>query len=178
MVQEIIDPTAGRRVRPTVHTRAAARPTSLRNLRVGLLENTKRNAAEVLDSIGRALLDHDGVATLTAYRKENFALPLPDDFIEEIASECDVVVIGVGDCGSCSAAAIADGVALETLGLPTAVICTDAFEVTSDAMAKLKGRPDFPYIRTAHPVANLSDVEVDARAESLVPPVRAVLLAR
>lgn len=176
MVQSIIDPTAGRSTRPVAQARTRERLPSLAGLRVGLLENTKRNAAEVLDSIGRALRDADGVGELIPYRKENFAMPLPDELVEEISSACDVVVIGIGDCGSCSASAVADGIALEELGLPTAVICTDVFEVTSTAMARLKGRPDFPFIRTSHPVANLTPDGVQERAQTLVETVRSRLL--
>lgn len=178
MTQAIIDPTAGRRRGPAAQPHPADRLDSLRGLRIGLLENTKRNAAAILDSIGSELETADGVSSLRRYRKENFAFPLPGEMVEQIAAECDAVVIGVGDCGSCSASAVADGIALEALGLPAAVICTDAFEVSSGAMAALKGRPDFPYIRTAHPVANLTDTDVPVRAQQLADPVRDLLLGR
>jgi len=176
MALEIIDPTATSR--PASHDASATSPTltSLRGLRVGLLENTKRNAAGVLAVIGQELRQHDGVAELTPMTKTNFALPLPDEMVEQIRQSCDAVIIGVGDCGSCSASAVADGIILDALGIPSAVICTDAFEVTANAMAKLKGRDDYAYIRTQHPIANLSAEQVDERGAELVDFVRAHLL--
>ncbi|KAA9154767.1 hypothetical protein F6B41_12400 [Microbacterium lushaniae] len=177
MASSIIDPTGSRVTHSSERApQPAARPSELAGLRVGLLENTKRNAAAVLAGIGRTLAVTDGAGEVVPFRKEDFALPLPDEFLADISETCDVVVIGVGDCGSCSASAVADGIALEALGIPTAVICTDAFEVTSSAMARLKGRADFPFILTPHPVANLDHVQVDERADSLVDAVRSRLL--
>jgi len=175
MVQAIIDPTSGAAPGATAVI-AAAPLTSLEGLRVGLLENTKRNAADVLHVIGDALQRTDGVASLVPYTKHNFALPLPDDLLEELEASCDAVVIGIGDCGSCSASAVADGIMLESRGIPTAVICTTAFDVTAGAMAKLKGRADFPYLRTEHPIANLDAEQVVERGELLAEVVRARLL--
>ncbi|HWL78702.1 UGSC family (seleno)protein [Microbacterium sp.] len=174
----IIDPT----VSSSVSTKKgrmprAARAASLAGVRVGLLENTKRNAADLLDGIGEALVRDLGAAELVRKTKKQFALPLTAEVVAELSESCDVVVVGVGDCGSCSAAAVADGIALERAGIPTAVICTEAFASTSQAMAELKGDPDFPYILTEHPVANLDAGQLVDRAAHLVPDVVARLTA-
>ena len=172
----IIDPTAGR-TQPTEQTPTESRRVaSLDGLRVGLLENTKRNASEILDALGALLQEQKGSGDLVRRTKTQFAMPLTEELIEDLRNECDVVVIGVGDCGSCSAAAVADGIALEQLGIPTAVICTDAFESTSRAMAGLKGRPDYPFIVTEHPVANLGADGITDRAASLLGAVTARLV--
>lgn len=176
MSATIIDPTGGDRA-GAVATPAVSSVARLDGLRVGLLENGKRNAAGVLDALGSALADAVPVGQLVPFSKKDFAMPLSEEFLEEIAGSCDVVVIGVGDCGSCSAAAIADGIALEAAGIPSAVICTEAFVVTSQAMAKLKGRPDFPYLLTEHPIANLTAEQVGARGAGLVDRVRERLTA-
>ncbi|HWL60911.1 MAG TPA: UGSC family (seleno)protein [Microbacteriaceae bacterium] len=178
MVGLIIDPTASARGATTASTAQSAPPLeSLAGLRVGLLENTKRNAAAILDVIGASLQRSDQVGELIPMTKENFALPLPDDLLERLTTECDVVLIGVGDCGSCSASAVADGIMLEARGIPTAVICTEAFEVTATAMAGLKGRPDFPYLRTPHPIANLEGQQIADRGTELAAAIRSHLLA-
>jgi len=155
----------------------AARTASLAGARVGLLENTKRNAADLLDGIGEALVRDLGATELVRRTKKQFALPLTAEVLADLSESCDVVVVGVGDCGSCSAAAVADGIALERAGIPTAVICTEAFASTSQAMADLKGDPDFPYILTEHPVANLDAGQLGDRAAQLVPDVVARLTA-
>lgn len=168
----IIDPTRSRVSNSTDSTTEvpmeSPRVASLAGLRVGLLENTKRNAAEILDAVGALLETQEGAGALVRRTKKQFAMPLPDDMLEELRRECDVVVVGVGDCGSCSAAAVADGIALERAGIPTAVICTEAFVATSTAMAALKGRADYPFLVTEHPVANLAVDGIAARAGVLV----------
>ncbi len=164
----IIDPTVSSSVSEKGRMPRAARTASLAGARVGLLENTKRNAADLLDGIGEALVRDLGASELVRRTKKQFALPLTDEVLVELSESCDVVVVGVGDCGSCSAAAVADGIALERAGIPTAVICTEAFASTSQAMADLKGDPAFPYILTEHPVANLDAGQLGDRAAQLV----------
>lgn len=154
------------------------RVADLAGLRVGLLENTKRHAAEVLDAVGAALVTlrpgHQPLQ-LTRLTKENFAMPLAEGLVEQLVRDCDVVVIGVGDCGSCSAAAVADGIVLEGRGLPVAVVCTEAFDVTSRAMARLKGHPDFPYLLMPHPIANLTQEGIVERGRDLAVRINAHL---
>jgi hypothetical protein len=171
----ILDPTGGA---PAVAApfAPARRRADLAGARVGLLENTKQNAALLLDEVGKLLVAEHGAAAVTMIRtKQAFALPAPDELVAEYARECDVVVTGVGDCGSCSASAVADGVGFERAGLPAAVICSDAFGPTADAMAALRGAPGFRYLTTPHPVAILTPDQVRERAVQLAGGVAALL---
>lgn len=167
---DVLDPTGLTTLRPTSTSRAP-RPADLAGARVGLLENTKHNAALLLDEIA-ALLERDrGAVTVLRRTKTAFALPMPQEQLDELVRECDVVLVGVGDCGSCSAAAVADGIALERAGVPAAVICSDAFITTASAMAQVQGDPDYAYLTTPHPVAVLSPEAVAERAVQLTPQV-------
>jgi hypothetical protein len=170
MANAILDPTgAGARVRRDM---VLASPRArLRGATIGLLENTKQNASPFLDEVGRLLVDRYGAAGVVARTKRAFALPVDDDLLEELATSCDALITGVGDCGSCSGAAVADGVAFERRGIPAAVICTEAFTVTADAMAGLKGATGYRYATTAHPIAVLTPDEVRKRAEEALPQV-------
>ena len=85
------------------------------------------------------------------------------------------IITGVGDCGSCSAAAAADGVVLEAAGVPVAAIITDSFKPTADAMAALRGAPGYKYATTAHPVAVLTEDKVKERAAPVLDDVVALL---
>ena len=117
MPNAILDPT-GTVTTSSARPAAARAPrrASLNGARVGLLINTKTNARPFLEEVGGLLTERYGV-TVTRRTKTNFAVPEPDDIIKELAQESDVVVTGVGDCGSCSAAtAAADGVMLEAAG--------------------------------------------------------------
>jgi hypothetical protein len=173
----ILDPT-GRApaAAPTAGAARAARRPDLTGARIGLLENTKHNADLLLDEIGALLVAEHGAAEVVLRRtKRAFALPAPDELVAEFVERCDVVVTGVGDCGSCSASAVADGVVFEAAGLPAAVICSDAFVTTADAMAALRGAPGYAYATTAHPVAVLTPEQVADRAKALVGDVVALL---
>jgi len=60
--------------------------------------------------------------------------------------------------------------------VPSATIITDLFKVTGKAMAKAWGLPDFRFIAMPHPIANLSEKQLDQRAREIVPDVIALLL--
>jgi hypothetical protein len=64
---------------------------------------------------------------------------------------------------------VADGIAFEAAGVPAAVICTDAFRVSADAMARLQGSPGYAYVTTAHPLAPLDADTVRERARLALP---------
>lgn len=70
---------------------------------------------------------------------------------------------------------MADGVLFEAAGLPAAVICSDAFVATTDAMVGLCGAPGYQYVTTEHPVAVLTPQEVQERAKHVVSGVVALL---
>ena len=97
------------------------------------------------------------------------------DVIKELVTANDVIITGVGDCGSCSAAATADGVVLEAAGVPVAAIITDSFIPTADAMAALRGAPGYKYATTAHPVAVLTEDKVKERAAQVLDAVVGLL---
>jgi hypothetical protein len=174
MVNAILDPTGG-----GAHVRGdvllASPRARLQGATIGLLENTKQNASLFLAELGKLLVERYEVAGTVSRTKRAFALPVSEDLLEELAAGCDAVITGVGDCGSCSGSAVADGVAFERRGIPAAVICSDAFTVTADAMATLKGAQGYRYATTAHPVAVLTPDEVRKRAEETLPQVVALL---
>ncbi len=71
-----------------------------------------------------------------------------------------------------------DGINLEKMGVPTAVICTEPFISSADAMAKLGGIPGFPYVILPHPLGSLPARELRGRAAQAAPEVLRILLAR
>jgi hypothetical protein len=174
MPNAILDPTGTVTSSAKPAAPMAPRLASLRGKRVGLLINTKMNARPFLEEVGRLLQERYDV-TLTERTKVNFAVPEPEDVIKELAAEADAIITGVGDCGSCSAAATADGVVLEAAGVPVAAIITDSFIPTADAMAALRGAPGYKYATTAHPVAVLTQDKVKERAAQVLDDVVALL---
>jgi hypothetical protein len=180
MPNAILDPTgrATSAPAPASSLELAPRRADLAGARVGLMDNTKHNAALLLAEIGKLLASEHGATVTVRATKANFTAPAPEDLVERYRASCDVVLTGVGDCGSCSASAVADGIVFEQAGLPAAVICSDAFVVTADAMAELRGAPGYHYLATSHPVAVLTPDQVRQRAKQLLPAVVEMLTAR
>ena len=69
-----------------------------------------------------------------------------------------------------------DGILLEKTGIPSASIVTDVFERTGRAMAEQWGLPRYKFLAMPHPIANLTDAELDRRAREIVPDVVKLLL--
>jgi hypothetical protein len=177
MFSAMIDPTA----RPTTQATAtvlAERKPDLQGSRIGLLANVKRNAEQFLDEVGALLQRQHGAGDVVRRKKSSITDPVPPEILSDLVASCDVVVVGVGDCGSCSASAIADGLALEAAGIPAVVICSDAFGVTADAMATLQGSPGYHYVQTPHPVAPLGPEDLHERAVAALPEIVATLTTR
>ena len=70
---------------------------------------------------------------------------------------------------------MADGILLERAGLPAVSICTDPFALTARAMATAYGFPGFEYVSIPHPVASLSEAQIQARARDVLPAVLRIL---
>lgn len=88
-------------VDPTISTAReniayAPRPQNLRGLRVGLIENTKKNAEEVLNKVAEKLRDSHGMKVEVMVHKAQRA-PLKPAQIAEFKGKVDFVVSGVGD---------------------------------------------------------------------------------
>jgi hypothetical protein len=180
MPNAILDPTgrSGRAREAAADAAALApRPRDLAGATIGLLVNTKQNADIFLEEVGRLLVERHGAASVLARTKVAFAQPAPEYLLKELTTECDVVVTGIGDCGSCSASAVTDGVAIEGRGTPAAVICSDAFRGSADAIAELRGAAGYRYAITPHPVAVLTPDQVRQRALTVLPDVLALLVS-
>ena len=60
--------------------------------------------------------------------------------------------------------------------MPAASIVTDVFEATGRAMAQAWGVPEYRFLALKHPIANLTEAELDQRAREIVPVVVKLLL--
>ena len=60
--------------------------------------------------------------------------------------------------------------------MPAASIVTDVFEATGRAMAQAWGVPDYKFLAMPHPIANLSDAQLDQRAREIAPEIVKLLL--
>jgi len=71
---------------------------------------------------------------------------------------------------------VLDGILLEKHGIPSASIVTDVFEVTGRAMAEQWGLPYYKFLAMPHPIANLTEAQLDQRAREMTPQIVQLLL--
>ncbi len=93
----------GRRVYdPRGIVEAEAKPiskrfSSLKGLRVGVLDNTKWNGRRLLEKTLSLLGEEEGLGQVTYYKKESFSKNADPGLIGQIAAESDVVITAIGD---------------------------------------------------------------------------------
>ena len=90
----LVDPTT----QPDVADYAVApRLRDLSGKRLGVIDDSKVNAKELLDEVADVLNERYGVASVRYHRKPSSSKPADPKLIREMAEECDYVVVGVGD---------------------------------------------------------------------------------
>ncbi len=167
----VLDPTIATEEEPIDY---APRPNDVQGLRVGIIENTKKNAEAVLTKLAEKLTSAYTMKADFLLHKAQRA-PLTDAQIIELRNKVDFVIAGIGDCGACSSGILLDAIYLEKAKIPAIAIVTDAFDNTSREMAELWGVPNFRFVKVPHPLASLTPEQVDQRAGELVGKVVALL---
>jgi hypothetical protein len=79
------------------HHLAPRRYTTLDGVRLGLLGNSKLNADNVLVAVGDLLKERYALKSVFIRSKPYFGTPAPEDIVQEMAENADVVIAGVGD---------------------------------------------------------------------------------
>jgi len=74
----------------------AASPSVLAGRRIGILDNTKPNAGVLLERLGQRLAERTG-AEVTLRETKNAALAAPDDVLERLSKEVELVLTGSAD---------------------------------------------------------------------------------
>ena len=88
-----IDPTAGG---GKAKIALAPRPMDLAGKTVGLLDNTKEQGELILQTIGEALRERHGIASVVLRKKEHYSKPAAHSLIEGLAKEVQVAIAAVG----------------------------------------------------------------------------------
>jgi hypothetical protein len=70
---------------------------SLEGLRIGLLENGKLNADEMLREVAALFVERHGCTIRTVASKKNASAPAPAATLTKVAQEVDFLVTGLGD---------------------------------------------------------------------------------
>ena len=68
-----------------------------RGIRLGVLDNSKGNADHLLRFIVEGLKSTVAVASVVSLRKASVSLPAPNDILDRLCGEADVVVSAMAD---------------------------------------------------------------------------------
>src|SRR5215472_16568812 len=93
--EPLLDPTGASD--QATNTSLAFRPTSLKGLTVGLLDNSKPNGAVILRAVGRELQDKYGVREVRMFQKGYFGTPEEESVVQQMLHNCDFAVAAIGD---------------------------------------------------------------------------------
>ncbi|GAA0943795.1 hypothetical protein [Pseudonocardia zijingensis] len=134
---DVLNPTADRY--GTEVAGLAPRPSGLAGQTVGLLWNGKPNGDVALRALGAALEErYAGLST----RFYSGSIPCDRALLDQVATECTVVVGCTADCGSCSSWMTHDVIALERAGVPGVIVVSKGFEEDVEASARAFALPD------------------------------------
>ena len=89
----LVDPTTSPVVPSFV---AAPRLSDLKNKRIGLIDDSKENAKELLDIITDVIKEKFGVESGCYHRKPSASKPADPEVISNMANECDFAIVAIG----------------------------------------------------------------------------------
>jgi hypothetical protein len=161
---KIFDP---RGVIRSISVPTSERKNQLAGLRLGILDNSKWNANKLLRGAAAALSADVDFAKVNYYVKHSFSKDASPELIAQMAAENDIVLTAIGDCGSCCSACVRDSIALEKLGIPSAVIITTEFVRETELTRQALGMKALEPVIIAHPVSSITSEEVAQRVAQI-----------
>ena len=70
---------------------------SIDGLRIGVLENGKLNAEEMLNEVAQLFVQRHGCSVVKLASKKNASAPAPANTLNQVAPEVDFLITGLGD---------------------------------------------------------------------------------
>ena len=89
----LVDPTTNPVVPDFI---PAPRLPNLDNLRIGLIDDAKENARELLEELVGLIKQRFRVSNVRYHRKPSASKPADPKVIEEMALDCDYVIVAIG----------------------------------------------------------------------------------
>jgi hypothetical protein len=131
--------------------------------KASIINNTKPGAGIILDILAESLGNREFIKV-----KKPAGAPASQKQIDE-ASSGEFTILALGDCGSCTSWVVLDAIRLEKKGIPTISICSTHFAPFARELAKSHGMDELRILEIEHPIAGLSDEEVEEKTSKLIP---------
>lgn len=162
--EEIVDPTSDMRNKG-IRGQLAERPDDLNGRKLTIYSNNKQNANHFMEEVARAMGEEfPGLQIEETVYKPRASEPGSQwDLIEEVSQTSDIVLVGFGDCGSCSLYTVHDAYQFEKNGISTVSYSSDKFLKLSRFDALSREVPGLPIVEFEHPIADLDPDEVKTR---------------
>ena len=165
---------------PTAETASTMRPRrapleTLEGKTVALMDIGKMRGDEFIDRL-EVLFREAGIAT-RRYKKPTNTRTAPVELMQQIAQECQAVVIALSDCGSCTSCSTHDLVDLDRRGLPGVSVLTEEFRGAFSAQCAAIGFDGAP-LYVPHPMQNRTTAELHGFAEEVFEAVCGALAGR
>ena len=120
---------------------------------IGLISNGKPFAKELLGALATEFSLRLGrEVDIERLAKPSAAYVITPEEADAMAARADIVICGLGDCGSCSSCSMHDAVLLEQRGTPATVLITEPFQTVVAANAAKLGAPGYHNLTVPHPV--------------------------
>jgi hypothetical protein len=139
---------------------------------ISLLDNTKPSADIILEIIEKNI-NTDKCINI----KKPAGASATNEQIKQ-ASQADLSILALGDCGSCTTWLILDAIKLEKQGIPTLSICSHIFAPFARELAESYGASDLRIIEVEHPLAGQSRDAIEIKIQKLRDEIRTSLSKR
>ena len=173
-----LDPTTGDETAKPFSL--APRPATLTGQTLGIIANGLGRSELMFDALAEQLTKWDDLGGSVKVVKPSVAVPPWPEQWETITSQATVGVTGFGGCGSCSTRSMRDALDLEAAGIPAVCIVHTALVPAVQALCRLVGAPDYPFVVVDYPynpTGVWSEDECNAMAAQVLDGVRARLTA-
>ena len=91
---QLYDPTSSP---PKRRANRAPRLATIQGARIGILENGKLNAEEMLKEFAQLFVERHGCTVRTLASKSNASAPAPANTLVKVAQDVDFLITGLGD---------------------------------------------------------------------------------
>jgi hypothetical protein len=132
---------------------------------IALMDIGKMRGDEFVDRLEQ-LCTERGLKT-RRYKKPTNTRVAPREMIEDIAENCDAVVIALSDCGSCTSCSTHDLNDLDKKGLASVSVLTTEFRQAFDSQKGSIGL-DAAAVFVPHPLQNRTTAELHQWAEAAI----------
>jgi hypothetical protein len=133
---------------------------------VGFVWNNKPGGDILLDRFAKLLDEKFHFSRMVKHIKPYASSGADVGTLDSLSATCDLVIIAMGDCGSCTSYVVHDAVEFEKRGTPTVSIISTEFEGLGKVEAQALGMANLPMVIVPHPIGGIPLEDVVKKADN------------